>query len=155
MRLCPPSLLAALGLAAAFAIVQPQEADAQSGGWGPEIGQLLAATLGAGGLSYNWLPDNADPAQAREALGIAYLPIEGAAGNFNIAIGYYLPGQAGFSLAHRIEDLYGQSPRNTRFLSDHIEVTTTMPTPDDPRCCPTGTGVWSISRADFSVTRIN
>ena len=41
-------------------------------------------------------------------------------------------------------------PRPTR-----IEVTTTMPAPGDPRCCPTGTARWSIDRGSLTAERLN
>ena len=37
---------------------------------------------------------------------------------------------------------------------DHIEATTTMPLPGEPRCCPTGTARWSMERAGLAVTRV-
>jgi hypothetical protein len=45
-------------------------------------------------------------------------------------------------------------PRDVTFLPDRIELTTTMPKPEDPRCCPTGTASWSIDRASFVGTRL-
>lgn len=100
-----------------------------------------------------WLPDRTDPAAAREAIGVTYPVLEGAAGNTSIVVGYFVRSGDGFAYAGRLEGLYGQEPRGARFLADHIEVTTTMPRPGDPRCCPTGTAVWSINRETRQVVR--
>ncbi|WP_170164974.1 hypothetical protein [Thiocapsa rosea] len=51
-------------------------------------------------------------------------------------------------------DVYGMEPRDVAFLSDRIELTTTMPKPEDQRCCPTGTARWSIDRASLAGTRL-
>ncbi len=44
-----------------------------------------------------------------------------------------------------IKEVFGQEPRNVKFSPGRITVTTTVPKPDDPRCCPTGTRTFSIS----------
>lgn len=120
-----------------------------------DVQTLLAQTLGAGAEQLYWLPDSIDPAQAREALGVAYIPIEGAAGNVSIAVGYYARGPQGFGLVGPVADLFGAEPHDPRFLADRIEVTTTMPRPGDPRCCPTGTARWAIDRASLTAERLN
>ncbi len=129
------------GLALALLLATPAAAQ--------DVGALLSRTLGANAVQYVWLPDSADPAAVREAIGVAYLEIPGAAGNVDIAVGYYRDG----ALVGRVSDLFGQSPREPRFLPDHIEVTTTMPGPDDPRCCPTATAKWSIDRGTLAAKR--
>lgn len=46
----------------------------------------------------------------------------------------------------RSEDaVYGETPRNVRFAPGRITLTTTMPRPGDPRCCPTGSQNWTIA----------
>jgi hypothetical protein len=120
-----------------------------------DLQTLLSGTLGAGAVELVWLPDAADPARAREALGVAYIPIEGAAGNVSIAVGYYARQGQGFALVGRVSELFGAEPRDPRFLADRIELTTTMPGPDDPRCCPTATARWSIDRTSLAARRLD
>ena len=110
----------------------------------------LAAALGPDPVASYWPPDPAN----REAVGVTYTEIEGAAGNVNINTGYFAGGPQAFALAGPVLELYGENPRDPRFLEDRIELTTTMPNPGDPRCCPTGTAVWSIDRKTLAARRI-
>lgn len=114
-----------------------------------DVGALLARTLGANAVQYVWLPDSADPAAVREAIGVAYVEIPGAAGNTNIVVGYYRDG----AFVGPVSDLFGQDPREPRFLPDYIEIATTMLGPDDPRCCPSQTARWAIDRQTLATTR--
>lgn len=129
--------------------VQAQE------GW-LDLDHLMEQGMGDGSdwAAAYWLPDRTDPAQAREAIAVAYPVLEGAAGNTGIVAGYFVRSGAGFTYAGPLDDLYGQEPREARFLADHIEVTTTMPLPGDARCCPSGTAIWSINRATRTVVRL-
>jgi hypothetical protein len=120
-----------------------------------DVRTLLTQTLGAGAEALYWLPDSGDPAQAREALGVAYIPIEGSAGSVDIAAGYYAKGPQGFGLVGPVADLFGFEPRDARFLSDRIEVTTSTLAPGDPRCCPTATTRWAIDRDTLTAERRN
>jgi hypothetical protein len=76
----------------------------------PELGDLLASSHGSDALKYLWLPDAIDLRRAREALGFAYIPIEGAAGNVDISVGYFRAARGGFEFVAPIHDLFGQSP---------------------------------------------
>jgi hypothetical protein len=136
------ALALALGLAAGSALAQ-------------DVQTLLKQTLRAEAEALYWLPDATDPAQAREALGVAYIPIEGSAGSVDIAVGYYARGPQGFGLVGGISELFGFEPRDARFLADRIEVTTTTLAPGDPRCCPTATTRWSIDRQSLAAERLN
>jgi hypothetical protein len=40
--------------------------------------------------------------------------------------------------------VFGADPRQATFSTGSISVTTTMPKPDDPRCCPSGQQRWTI-----------
>ena len=119
-----------------------------------EIEQLLARSLGRDFLMHYLLPNSNDRAGATEAIGVIYLPIQGAAGNVNIKAGSFKRTGNHFQLAGRVHDLFGANPRGARFLSDRIEVTTTMPKPGDPRCCPTGQARWSIERNSLKAHRL-
>ncbi len=121
---------------------------------GQDIDALMAKSLGAGPLAAYWLADDVDPAKATEAIGVEYIEIEGAAGNTNIFPGYFRKGAGGFDLVGEVSELYGEEPRDPRFLADRIELTTTMPRPEDPRCCPTGTALWSIDRKTLAAKRL-
>jgi len=150
---------AVVGALAGHAIAQstkPSEAASKSGGAGytnADIDQRLARSLGSAERPH-WLPDSDDPARATEALGVVYPTIRGAAGNTYIKAGLFRRTGDGFQLVGRVQDLFGQNPRNARFLSDRIEVTTTMPKPGDPRCCPTGMARWSIDRQSLKARRL-
>lgn len=124
-------------------------------GW-ENVGYLMQQSFQTGTEweSGYWLPDRTNPAEAREALGVAYPVIPGAAGNTTIVAGYFVRSGDGFSYAGPLEGLFGHNPRAARFLPDRIEVITTMPLPGEPRCCPTGTARWSIDRASRQVVRI-
>ena len=126
---------------------------AQAQSWG-NLDGLLTQSLGRPISSAFWLPDNADPAQANEALGIVYSPVTGAASTMTIHIGLFVRTAQGFALSGVVTELFGQSPRDTLFLPDRIELTTTMPNPGDARCCPTGTARWSIPRAGLRAIRL-
>lgn len=43
------------------------------------------------------------------------------------------------------EGVYGDEPRNVVFTRGRITLTTRMPRPDDPRCCPSGSQNWTIN----------
>jgi hypothetical protein len=43
-----------------------------------------------------------------------------------------------------VDDVYGSEPRDVRFAVGRITLTTTMPNPGDPHCCPTGSQAWTI-----------
>lgn len=43
-----------------------------------------------------------------------------------------------------IDNIVGGNPRDVVFERGRITLTTTMPKPGDPRCCPTGSRNWAI-----------
>ncbi|MBC7158365.1 MAG: hypothetical protein H5U20_12790 [Rhodobacteraceae bacterium] len=140
-------------VAAQTAPAQPAPAQAE---WG-DLAATMAAALGdpagwEGGAF--WMPDAAEPGRAREALAIVYPYIEGSAGSVGIEVAHFVRQGGGFAAAGRVQGLFGQSPRDIRFHPDRIELTTTMPNPGDPRCCPTGTARWAIPRANLVAQRI-
>jgi hypothetical protein len=134
-------------LALVFALAAPAAAQ--------DIAALLARSLGGGAEAAYWLPDSADPARATEAVGVVYLPVPGSAGSVSIEVGHFARTGDGFALAGRVRDLFGHEPRDSRFLPDRIELTTTVLAPGDPRCCPTGTARWAIDRATLAATRLH
>jgi len=119
-----------------------------------QIEQLLARSLGRDFAGYHWLPNHPDPARATEAIGIIYPPLEGSAGNFSIEVGHFRRSGADFVLSGKVQNLFGTQPRDTRFLPDRIELTSTMPRPGDARCCPSGQTRWSIQRGSLLATRL-
>lgn len=130
----------------------PATAAAQDG-WG-DLDGLLVQSLGGPLEAAFWLPDNADPAQAQEAMGVVYVPIPGAAGNTSIGIGLFRRGASGFALAGQVEGLFGFAPRDTAFGPDAIELTTTVLKDGEPRCCPSGEARWRIDRQSLAVARL-
>ena len=47
--------------------------------------------------------------------------------------------------APSLDEVFGIEPRDVRFSPGRIEVTTTVPNPGDPRCCPTGQKTFVIT----------
>ncbi len=140
--------------AAVLALCLATPATAQ--GWG-DLDSLLATSLAPSGgevVASYFLPDSPDPASATEALGVVYEVIQGAAGNTTIAVGLFVRQGEGFAYAGPVAEVFGQEPREAAFLPDRIEVTTTMPKADDPRCCPTGASRWLIDRATRTATEV-
>lgn len=140
--------------AALLALCLANPAAAQ--GWG-DLDSLLASSLAPSGgevVGAYFLPDSADPEAATEALGVVYEVIEGAAGNTTIAVGHFVKLGTGFTYAGPVAEVFGQEPREAAFLPDRIEVTTTMPREEDPRCCPTGASRWVIDRATLTATEV-
>lgn len=45
---------------------------------------------------------------------------------------------------HSADEVFGSNPREVVFTRGRITLTTTMPNPGDPRCCPTGSQNWEI-----------
>ncbi|WP_189368242.1 hypothetical protein [Tateyamaria omphalii] len=147
--------LSALLFALMCAISVPP-AKGQHSEW-PDLDQLLFSTLTASGTAEAsfWLPDQADPAAATRALGIVYEHIPGSAGNTSIAVGLFQRTTAGWGFVGPVENVFGHLPSDATFGPTHVELTTIMPGPDDPRCCPTLPVRWRISLASRTVQRLN
>ena len=131
-------------------------APAQQAGW-PNLDQLLFSTLTASGRAEAsfWMPDQPDPATATRALGIVYERIPGSAGSVGIAVGLYQRVPQGWQYTGPVEGLFGQSPSDPAFAPTHIEVTTLMLGPNEPRCCPTMQVSWRIDLATRVAQRLN
>ncbi|MCB4378919.1 hypothetical protein FZX02_00330 [Synechococcus sp. MU1644] len=129
---------------------------AQQSAW-PDLDRLLFSTLTASGTAEAsfWLPDQANPATATRALGIVYEYIPGSAGNTSIAVGVYQRTTAGWGFVGSVEGLSGQSPRDAAFGPSHVDLTTIMLGPNEPRCCPTLPVRWRVSLASRTAQRLN
>ncbi|WP_299146918.1 hypothetical protein [uncultured Tateyamaria sp.] len=129
---------------------------AQQAGW-PDLDQLLFGTMTASGRAEAsfWMPNAEDPNVANRAVGVVYEAIPGAAGNTGIAVGLYVRTTQGWQFAGRVEGLFGHSPRDHAFTPTHVELTTDMPGPNDPRCCPTQPTRWRIDLNTRAVERLN
>ncbi|MDD9716965.1 hypothetical protein PVW48_09430 [Dinoroseobacter sp. PD6] len=140
-------------IAALLALTPPAAAQQ---GWGDLDGLLRAQLLPpqASLVGAFWLPDHADPGQARRALGIAFFEVANGGNSTNIATGYFLGTGAGWAFANPVSGLFGQGPRDVVYYDDRVELTTTMPNPGDPRCCPTGEARWSVNIATGTATRL-
>lgn len=55
--------------------------------------------------------------------------------------------ESGYVLARApsIKEVFGLDPRDVRFAAGRIKVTTTVPKPGDPRCCPSGERTFALS----------
>lgn len=131
-------------------------ASAQQASW-PNLDQLLFSTLTASGRAEAsfWLPDQLDPATATRALGVVYEHIPGSAGSVSIATGIYQRVAEGWAFVGPVEGLFGNSPRDPAFLAAHVDVTTTMLGPNEPRCCPTLPVRWRIDLTTRVAQRLN
>lgn len=129
---------------------------AQTAAW-PDLGVLLFSTLTRSGTAEHavWLPDHPDPALAVQSLGVAYEHVPGSAGSVSIAVGYYQKTDAGWVFAGPIGGVFGSDPRDPVYQPGTIELTTTMPGPNDPRCCPTQATRWRIDLASRQAQRLN
>ncbi|UWR11872.1 hypothetical protein [Sulfitobacter mediterraneus] len=118
-------------------------------GWG-NLDALLFSHLTRSGnaeASY-WLPNSTNPTQASAAFGVVYEYIEGSAGSTSIAVGLFLKQPQGpWGFAGPVADLFGHNPRDVVFEDGFAMMTTTMPGPNDPRCCPTVPTRWRIDLA--------
>ena len=52
--------------------------------------------------------------------------------------------EGGRMVYYRSAEAYGDTPRNVVITNGRITLTSTMPRPGDPRCCPTGSQDWTI-----------
>lgn len=139
-RVCAAPVLAlalalAPGLASAQALPQATEA---------KVAAALGATPDYFDLFWAASPDQ------DVALAIASYP--GGGNSAMIAAGLFRIDGGKMSLIGPVE-IFGDAPRDVKFSQGKIEVTTTMPKPDDPHCCPTGSARWTIDRKTLAVAR--
>jgi hypothetical protein len=79
-----------------------------------------------------------------DAVVFLYKDIEGAAGNFDLKVALFR-GEAGkYRFVRYASDVFGIEPREAKFSNGSVEITTTVPRADDPRCCPTGSKRYAI-----------
>lgn len=82
---------------------------------------------------------------AADALAVVYSHIEGSASGFDITVATFR-NEGGRFVHHRDHaNVFGTSPSDVRFSPGRIQLTTKMPGPNDPRCCPTQTRRWTIA----------
>lgn len=129
---------------------------AQQVGW-PNLDQLLFSTLTNSGRAEAsfWLPDQSEPTTATRALGVVYEHIPGSAGSVSIAAGLYQRVAEGWAFVGPVEGLFGNAPRDPGFGPAHVDLTTTMLGPDEPRCCPTLPVRWRIDLTTRVAQRLN
>jgi hypothetical protein len=131
MRRAAALLAACLAAGAAAA-----QTTASMAGW-------LAATYGPEILSSSWFEGPAGTDGAAPGVSVAYFPIPG--GNaFQIGADAFAVTAAGATHRGSIDGLFGTEPRDAAFGAGVMTLTTTMPRPGDPRCCPTGATRWTI-----------
>lgn len=123
--------------------------------WG-DLDTLLRRTLSPTGAmeSSIWLPDGATPQQSSRALGVAYVHIVGSAGSVSLHSAVFTKSGDQWVMALPVRGLFGVGPRDPVWFDDRMEVTTTVLLPGEPRCCPTGTGVWSIDLRSGQAARM-
>ena len=144
-----------IAFALALILGLAQLARAQDADWGNLDALLLPLSPTGQMEAALFLPDTADPASATRALGVVYAHIPGSAGSVSIHAAVYQRTGAGWAPTVLVRDLFGQMPRDAAFQPGRMEVTTTMPGPNDPRCCPTLAVRWSIDLGTGAATRLN
>ena len=144
---------------AAAAILAAGPAAAQDWGF---VTPLVTESLADGQMPIGdpyWFPDVATPDKATRAIGVLYVEIPGAAGNFNVAAGVFGRNGSGWQLLKPVPELFGTDPRDPRWegapAPTRVILTTTMPKDGDPRCCPTGEAHWSIDLKTGGVTELD
>ena len=80
---------------------------------------------------------------AADALAWGYFATGGSSGDTSITLWRNENGRMVF--VRSPDDVYGQEPRNIQIARGRITLTTSVPRPHDPRCCPTGEQDWTIS----------
>ncbi len=132
-------------------------APAGAADWG-FVTPLVTGALADGAMPLGdpyWFPDAETPEAATRAVGVLYVEIPGAAGNFNIAAGVFGRSGGSWALQAPIRDLFGTDPRDPEWKAGAVSLTTTMPKDGDPRCCPTGEARWSIDLKSGAVTELD
>ncbi len=80
--------------------------------------------------------------EATDALAWVMFPSGGNSDMLNVAL---FRNESGVMVYFRsADDIFGIDPRNVSFTPGRITLTSTMPRPGDPRCCPTGSQNWVI-----------
>lgn len=79
---------------------------------------------------------------AADALAFGYFDMGGSGAGLTIAL--FRNQNGTMTLVRTIDDVFGMEPRNVAIAPGRITLTTTMPQPGDPHCCPTGSQDWTI-----------
>ena len=79
-----------------------------------------------------------------DAVVFVYSDIEGAAGNFDLRVALFEGADGKYRFMRYAPEVYGLDPRDAKFSNGLVEITTTMPRPNDPHCCPTGSERYAI-----------
>ena len=122
--------------------------------WG-NLNGLLAQTFGPGIVGAYWLPDSFDRDEATIALAIVYSESRSGGSATDVSAAVFDVTPDGLAKTHDISGVFGKSPREAQYSGSYIELTTTVPGPNDPRCCPTVPTRWRIDLATGTVTQLN
>jgi hypothetical protein len=77
-----------------------------------------------------------------DAIVFVYTPSGGSGMNLDVVL---FTGERGsYRFKKLVPNVFGERPRDAKFSRGVIELTTTMPKPGDPHCCPTGSKRWRI-----------
>ncbi|HEU0220906.1 MAG TPA: hypothetical protein VFR34_01660 [Paracoccaceae bacterium] len=107
-----------------------------------EITAYVAANYGQALDLYSFTGDFTGDGRP-DAIAFIYYPFEGG-NSFGIEVSLFRNENGRLVHLRTVDDVFGTEPRNARIRKGRIEVTTTMPKPGDPRCCPTGQRRWQI-----------
>lgn len=118
------------------------------------LGPLTQQTLDVrpGDSAPTLFSDHPDPATARFSLIFHYFDSRSGGNSFGLNVGLYRHDPEGWRFLTLLE-IFGVEPRDAQFFPGRIVVTTTMPGPNDPRCCPTVPTRWDIDTRTFQITR--
>ncbi len=98
--------------------------------------------------------DNPDPGVAETALVFHYFDNRGGGNALMLNVGLFKRKPDGWHFIGPVE-VFGSNPREANFYPGQVRLKTTMPGPNDPRCCPTLTVDWVVDTDTLQVWRLN
>lgn len=111
-------------------------APAQSPATHPDIAALIQQTAGSRLLEQRVF--TGDFTGDGQADAVAFIYYEGGGSGMMLRVALFQGEGSRFRFLRNANDVLGENPRQPVFRPGEFQITTTMPRPGDPRCCPTG-----------------
>lgn len=102
----------------------------------PDIAALIRQTAGNRVLEQRVF--TGDFTGDGQADAVAFIYYEGGGNAVRLRVALFQGEGGRFRFLRNADDVFGENPRQPVFRPGEFQVTTTMPRPGDPRCCPTG-----------------
>ena len=96
--------------------------------------------------------DHPDPGTANYSLIFHYYDNRDGGNATMLDVGLFRRDPEGWRFLAQVP-VYGQEPRDANFHDWQVDITTTMPGPNDPRCCPTVPTRWAVDLRTYQVGR--